>query len=116
MATDTSGYHFRCHFASSSKWGQFVKIFLNPYCSLEVKYKGKRVLDGIGIKLCLVVEQPITKACLKVAGVALSLELSVHGIAVKGQFGTTTDLLNVNIEYRTTAISSADDVVLICTI
>lgn len=56
MATDTSGSHFGCHFASSSKWGQFVKISLNPYCSLEVKYKGKRVLDGIGIKLCLVVE------------------------------------------------------------
>lgn len=53
---------------------------------------------------------------MKVVGVALSLELSVHGIAVKGQFGTTTDLLNVNIEYRTTAISSADDVVLICAV
>lgn len=53
---------------------------------------------------------------MKVAGVALSLELSVHGTAVKGQFGPTTDLLNVNIEYRTTAISSADDVVLICAV
>ena len=61
-------------------------------------------------------EWPIAKACLEVAGVALNLQLSVNGIAEKGQFKSTTNMLNVNMEYCTTAISSAHDLVLTCSV